>query len=143
MHQVSWARRTQHLCDTLRKLRLVHLIITYCVQLPFCVQLHCRNDTNVVQITVVDSHTFIQEFACRNPIATRPDLGGDQSMFRPVVDLLVEQIEVADYVLLNKVDLLGEQRLPELEAIIKSINPLCQVMTCSHGKACHWATFLI
>lgn len=87
-----------------------------------------------MQITVVDSHTFIQEFACRNPLATRPDLGGDQSLFRPVVDLLVEQIEVADYVLLNKVDLLGEERVPELEAIIRSINPLCQVVNCSHGK---------
>ena len=83
---------------------------------------------------MVDSRTFIQEFACRNPVATRPDLGGDQSLFRPVVDLLVEQIEVADYVLLNKVDLLGEERVPELEAIIRSINPLCQVVSCSHGQ---------
>lgn len=90
----------------------------------------------MVQITVVDSHTFIQEFACRNPLATRPDLGGDQSLFRPVVDLLVEQIEIADYVLLNKVDLMGEDRVPELEAIIRSINPLCQVVPCSHGKVC-------
>jgi G3E family GTPase len=87
-----------------------------------------------VQITVVDSHTFIQEYACRNPTATRPDLGGDQSLFRPVVDLLVEQVETADYVLLNKVDLLGQEKIPELEAIIRSINPLCQAVPCSHGQ---------
>jgi G3E family GTPase len=87
-----------------------------------------------LQITVVDSHTFIKEFACRNPLATRPDLGGDQSAFRPVVDLLVEQIEVADYVVLNKVDLLGDEHVSELKEIIKSINPLCHVVPCSHAK---------
>ena len=47
-----------------------------------------------LQITVVDSHTFIKEYGDRNPVATRPDLGGDDSAFRPVVDLLVEQVEV-------------------------------------------------
>lgn len=90
-----------------------------------------------MQITVVDSHTFINEYACRNPVATRPDLGGDQSMFRPVVDLLVEQIEVADYVILNKVDLLGEEHVPELTEIIRTINPLCSVLSCSQGKVRH------
>jgi G3E family GTPase len=87
-----------------------------------------------VQITVVDSHTFIQEYACRNPVATRPDLGGDDSGYRPVVDLLVEQIEMADYVILNKVDLLGQEKVPELIEIMKSINPLCEVIPCSHGE---------
>ena len=39
------------------------------------------------------------------PLAARPELGDGGNM-RPVVDLLVEQIECADFVLLNKVDLL-------------------------------------
>lgn len=86
-----------------------------------------------VQITIVDGHTFIKEYADRNPCATRPDLGGDDSSFRPVVDLLVEQVEVADYVVLNKVDLLGVDRVPELEEIVKTINPLCTVQSCAHG----------
>jgi G3E family GTPase len=87
-----------------------------------------------VQITVVDSDTFIQEYACRNPVATRPDLGGDDSGWRPVVDLLVEQIEMADYVILNKIDLLGKEKVPELSEIVKSINPLCEVIPCVHGE---------
>lgn len=87
-----------------------------------------------VQITVVDSATFITEFACRNPVSTRPDLGGDGSSLRPVVDLLVEQIEVADYVALNKIDLLGAERVDELTAIVRSLNPLCEVVACCNGK---------
>jgi G3E family GTPase len=39
---------------------------------------------------------------CRLPLASRPELGDGGNM-RPVVDLLVEQVECADFVLLNKV----------------------------------------
>jgi G3E family GTPase len=92
------------------------------------------NAPRCAQITVVDSHTFIKEYSDRNPVAMRPDLGGDDSAFRPVVDLLVEQVEVADYVVLNKVDLLGEANVPELEAMVRGVNPLCEVSACSHGE---------
>jgi len=40
----------------------------------------------------VDSHTFITDYSSRQPLAMRPDLG-DGGGLRPVVDLLVEQIE--------------------------------------------------
>ena len=43
-------------------------------------------------VTVVDAHTFIQDYSSRNPIMARPDLG-EGGALRPVVDLLVEQIE--------------------------------------------------
>lgn len=40
----------------------------------------------------VDSHTFITDYSSRQPLAMRPDLGEGGNL-RPVVDLLVEQIE--------------------------------------------------
>lgn len=43
-------------------------------------------------VTIVDSGTFIKDFASRAPLASRPDLGEGGNL-RPVVDLLVEQIE--------------------------------------------------
>ena len=43
------------------------------------------------------------------------------------------QVEVADWVVLNKVDLLGDAKVPELEAIIRSLNPLCETTAVSHG----------
>ncbi|KDD71496.1 hypothetical protein H632_c4917p0, partial [Helicosporidium sp. ATCC 50920] len=54
-------------------------------------------------ITVVDGSTFVQDYSSRAPLAARPDLG-EGGGYRPVVDLLVEQIECADYVVLNKSD---------------------------------------
>lgn len=41
----------------------------------------------------VDCSNFTKEFASRQPLASRPDLG-DGGNLRPVVDLLVEQVGV-------------------------------------------------
>ena len=38
---------------------------------------------------------------------------------------------------LNKVDLLGEGNVPELTAMINTINPMSEVVACSHGKVRH------
>ncbi|GMH35463.1 hypothetical protein BSKO_03331 [Bryopsis sp. KO-2023] len=84
-------------------------------------------------ITVVDSATFIQDFSSRAPLMMRPDLGEGGTM-RPVVDLLVEQIECADVVLLNKTDMVDPRRVASLPPIVASMNPLARVLTCSHGK---------
>ena len=46
---------------------------------------------------------------------------------RPVVDLLVEQIECADYVILNKIDQLDAAQLESLKGIASSLNPLSRV----------------
>ena len=73
-------------------------------------------------ITVVDSATFIKDYSSRAPIAGRPELGEGGGM-RPVVDLLVEQVECADFIVLNKIDLLDEPTLDSLGAIVSSLNP--------------------
>lgn len=46
---------------------------------------------------------------------------------RPVVDLLVEQIECADFVILNKIDQLDAAQLESLKGIASSLNPLAKV----------------
>ena len=54
-------------------------------------------------VTIVDAASFVADFASRAPLAARPDLGEGGNL-RPVVDLLVEQVECADFVILNKID---------------------------------------
>ena len=61
-----------------------------------------------------------------NPLAARPDLGEGGNL-RPVVDLLVEQIECADFVILNKIDQLDAAQLESLKGIASSLNPLSKV----------------
>ncbi|KAF5828317.1 CobW/HypB/UreG, nucleotide-binding domain-containing protein [Dunaliella salina] len=89
-------------------------------------------------VTLVDSSTFTADFATRQALAARPDLG-DGGNLRPVVDLLVEQIEVADFVVLNKMDLLeqqggGQEKKDELIAVISTLNPLATVVPCANGQ---------
>ncbi|WPT13898.1 Putative metal chaperone YciC [Picochlorum sp. SENEW3] len=84
-------------------------------------------------VTVVDSATFIKDYSSKAPVAARPELGEGGGM-RPVVDLLVEQIECADFILLNKCDLLDEKTVDSLEAIMTSLNPLARVIPCEHGN---------
>jgi G3E family GTPase len=84
-------------------------------------------------VTVVDSATFIQDYSSRASLAARPDLGEGGGL-RPVVDLLVEQIECADFVVLNKGDMLDAPTMDSLKAIVGSLNPLARVVACEHGQ---------
>lgn len=85
-------------------------------------------------VTVVDSATFITDYASKSPLAARPELGEGGNL-RPVVDLLVEQVECADFVILNKTDMLDDQaKLDQLVAIVVSLNPLATVIPCQQGK---------
>ena len=73
----------------------------------------------------------------KRPFAARPDLGEGGNL-RPVVDLLVEQIECADFVILNKIDQLDAAQLESLKGIASSLNPLSKV----HLLMCHIHTQL-
>ena len=84
-------------------------------------------------VTVVDSASFMNDYSSKAPVAARPELGDGGGM-RPVVDLLVEQVECADFIVLNKVDMLEKKVVDGLEAIVSSLNPLAKVFTCEHGK---------
>ncbi|KAK9846333.1 hypothetical protein WJX81_001781 [Elliptochloris bilobata] len=84
-------------------------------------------------VTIVDSSSFIKDYASRVALAARPDLGEGGNL-RPVVDLLVEQIECADFVLLNKTDMLAERQLDSLAAIVTSLNPLAKVIPCEQAR---------
>ena len=52
---------------------------------------------------------------------------------RTLVDLLVEQIEFANVILLNKIDLISSQELKTVKAIITGLNTEAKVFECSHS----------
>ncbi|KAL3158075.1 hypothetical protein ABBQ32_011681 [Trebouxia sp. C0010 RCD-2024] len=83
--------------------------------------------------TIVDSGSFTADYSSRTPVSARPDLGEGGNL-RPVVDLLVEQIECADFVILNKIDQLDAAQLESLKGIASSLNPLSKVFTCEHAR---------
>ncbi len=113
-----------------RKIRdLFQQAETYNVQLLKKVQL----DT---MITVVDATAFFELFGTKQLIADNSNLAfnandvqmranannSDGSEQRQVTELLLEQVECADIVLVNKCDLLASERDVEL---VKKVLPLC------------------
>lgn len=51
------------------------------------------------------------------------------------IELILEQVECADYILINKIDLLSsDQELALVSKVLTSINPTAKLFSCSNGK---------
>jgi G3E family GTPase len=55
-------------------------------------------------------------------------------MTRRVVELLVEMVECADIVLLNKMDRLSAEQTEMLQAMVAELNSTAVIQPCSFGK---------
>ena len=68
-------------------------------------------------VTVVDAFNFLKDFSSADYLTTRKltNIEGDD---RTIVNLLTDQIEFANVILLNKTDLVSEDNIEELKAII-------------------------
>ncbi len=84
-------------------------------------------------VTVVDAVNFTRELDSGDELAARAldQYEGDE---RTVSDLLIDQVEFADVLLLNKTDLVGEDELVRLEALLRRLNPAAEVIRAGFGK---------
>jgi G3E family GTPase len=84
-------------------------------------------------VTVVDAANFLQEYHDADSLHERGNALGEDDE-RTVSDLLIAQIEFANVIVLNKVDLAGRERALEVEAIIKALNPRVKVVMATRGQ---------
>ena len=84
-------------------------------------------------VTVVDAANFLYDYQQAEALQERGESLGEEDQ-RTVTDLLIDQIEFADVIVLNKLDLVNEKQAEEVEAIIKALNPGAQVIPTSHSK---------
>ena len=73
-------------------------------------------------VTVVDTANLLKDYASHDFLKDRGEIAGDGDD-RALVDLLVEQIEFADVVILNKVSMATADQRDAAIKIIKSLNP--------------------
>ncbi|KFA88297.1 zinc metallochaperone GTPase ZigA [Archangium violaceum] len=84
-------------------------------------------------VTVVDAFNFLKDWEDTGELRER-GLAAGQEDERTVVDLLVEQVEFADVLVLNKTDLVSPERLGELESILRQLNPGARLVRSRHGQ---------
>lgn len=83
-------------------------------------------------VTVVDGFNFYNDFGSSETLTDRdPD---NTISERSIVDLLVEQIEFANVIVLNKVDLILTHQQEEMKRIIRKLNPDAKIIQANHGK---------
>ncbi|KAB2923322.1 MAG: GTP-binding protein [Dechloromonas sp.] len=84
-------------------------------------------------VTVVDAFNFLKDYSSLDYIADRGESLGEDDQ-RPVVSLLIEQVEFCDVIVLNKTDLLPAADIGNLEAILHTLNPRARIVHATFGK---------
>jgi G3E family GTPase len=83
-------------------------------------------------VTVVDAFNFYNDYPSTDLLKTRGEhLGEDDE--RTVADLLIDQIEFADVIVLNKTDLLSGESLGALSAMMGQLNPRARIVHAVRG----------
>jgi G3E family GTPase len=85
-------------------------------------------------VTVVDAFNFHRDYGSSDFLADRGESLGEEDA-RTVVDLLVDQIEFADVLVLNKTDLVSPAELAVVEALCRQLNPLARIVHAERGAA--------
>ena len=84
-------------------------------------------------VTVVDAANLINYYSSTDFLRDRGESLGEQDE-RTLVDLLVEQIEFANVILLNKVDLISKEQLKTVTAIIRGLNTKAKIIETTLSK---------
>ncbi|MGW7051694.1 GTP-binding protein [Streptomyces sp. NPDC054887] len=84
-------------------------------------------------VTVVDAAGFLPELNSGDALAER-GLDQYEDDDRTVSDLLMDQIEFADVIVLNKLDLVDTKTAHRLRAALSRLNPAARIVAATHGR---------
>ena len=83
-------------------------------------------------VTVVDAFNFFKDFGSPETLIDRQmtNIEGD---FRTIVNLLTDQVEFANVIILNKVELVNKEQLGILRSTIKKLNPIASIIETNYS----------
>ncbi len=84
-------------------------------------------------VTVVDARNFLRDYDSNDDLKDRNLALNDQDE-RTLVNLLVDQIEFANVIILNKTDLVSDSELARLEGIVHHLNPEARIVRSNFGN---------
>ncbi|PKG22789.1 GTP-binding protein [Niallia nealsonii] len=90
----------------------------------------CRLDT---MVAVLDANRFWHDYASGESLLDRKQAIDDLDK-REIADLLIDQIEFANVILLNKSDLVSKSKLCELKAVLQKLNPDAKLIESEYAQ---------
>ena len=84
-------------------------------------------------VTVVDTVSLLRDYGSRDFLRERGETAGEGDE-RTLVDLLVEQIEFADVVVLNKISDASPEQREAVSKIVRALNPDARQVEADFGK---------
>ncbi|WP_369206876.1 GTP-binding protein [Streptomyces sp. PU-14G] len=84
-------------------------------------------------VTVVDAANFLRELGAGDELAAR-GLAPFENDERTVSDLLIDQVEFADVIVLNKLDLVDEESAEQLRGVLTRLNPGARLLDTVRGR---------
>ena len=84
-------------------------------------------------VTVVDAANILNNYSSKDFLKDKGESAGEEDD-RTLVDLLVEQIEFANVIILNKLDLISQDQLKTVKALIKGLNVKAKIIEATHSK---------
>jgi G3E family GTPase len=84
-------------------------------------------------VTVVDAVNLLRDYSSQDFLKDRGETAGEGDD-RSLVQLLVEQIEFADIILINKAGEVSPDQLAVVRKVCASLNADARILTCDHGR---------
>lgn len=84
-------------------------------------------------VTVVDGFNFFKDFGTAETLKDRT-ISNTENDERTIVNLLVDQVEFANVIILNKIDLISKSKLNTLKASLTKLNPVATIIISEYGK---------
>lgn len=81
-------------------------------------------------VTVVDAYNFFKNLGTDEDVFDR-GFTENREDNRPIVNLLIDQIEFSNVIILNKMDLVEEETLMNIEAFVTKLNPSAKIIPAS------------
>jgi len=84
-------------------------------------------------VTVIDAGNFMKDFGSWDDLTDRR-IGLSDEDDRNIVDLLVDQVEFANVIIINKTDLVTRDELEQLRGIIRKLNPNAETLYATESR---------
>ncbi len=84
-------------------------------------------------VTVVDAARFMEEYSSFDDLTDR-GMGLNEEDTRNIVDLLVDQVEFANVIIINKTDLVTPYDLEQLAVLLRKLNENARIIQTTEGR---------